>query len=350
LLGIAAAIYSGWPAVLTAACIGIHAVLLARRGAISKRLAIGVIAAPLAVLGILLTHLAEWGLDGRWDVLYSLIVARWEGQGASSESAREIAGTLWGHTLNNFTVPTLALIALAVAARVAARTGGLANAGAAPTGGLACGAATPIPSAVWIMTVPGLCYLTLVHQARIHHYWWFHCWPAAAYFGGRGAIILGEIAGRLGARAARVVVGAALGACVVCGVVSANKYFADITYLPQNVLFWNTLPEAIGRNTPVLLRQPFIKEQTYGTYRHWWWASPMSAYYMDRPYRQVTTFDDVGRFVREFEACPYLVEPSVFFAQDAELKKRLEAAGCRAVRIGEYAVYDLHPLLLGTPP
>lgn len=334
--GLAVAIYSGWPGVLIALGTAVDALRLRRRAAITNATLAQVLIVPAAVLGMLLIHLIEGGVGGRWDLLPALLSARWHGEGAEPVSAAQTAGTLWSHTVTNFTWPGVLLIALFFVHYLTSffsmrRASGVPNQAVAPT-----------PAPIWILAFSGAAYLCLVHQARVHHYWWFQCWPAAAYFAARGLLQLQDGAARLFRRAAaaRAVQTLGLGATIVCGLLNTDAYFNHVDYPPNEVYFWNDLSRAIGPHTPVILRQDIRKRQRYGSYNHWWWAAPATAYYMDRPFVTAESIDDIRRHAATH---PWFISPQAILDREPALRDALNAICPRRV-LGRYVVYDVRPL------
>lgn len=332
-VGLAGAIYSGWPGVLMALGTAVDALRLRRRAAITSATLALVLLVPAASLGLLLIHLIEGGVGGRWDLLPALLSARWRGEGAEPISAGQIAGTLWSHTIQNFTWPGLALIAAFFVGRF---FGGLTSRGVSVPPGHA---QAPTPAPIWILAFSGAAYLCLVHQARVHHYWWFQCWPAAAYFAARGLFVAGDAAARLFRRAtaSRAVQTLGLGATIVCGLLNTDVYFHHVDYPPNEVYFWNDLSRAIGPHTPVILRQDIRKRQRYGSYEHWWWAAPATAYYMDRPYVTAQSIDDIRRHAA---AHRWFVSPQAILDREPALRDALDAI-CPHRVMGRYVVYDV---------
>jgi len=284
-MGIAAAIYSGWPGTFAAAFMAIQAWFSLHRGRGSLRLALAATLWPAMILSILLIHLVECGMEGHWGVWWALLASRSAGE-TPPKIGDDPMSTYWQYTAQNFSWPVVLLGGIFLAGQGLRMLGGMRN----TTSVSGRTHDRPNSAAVWwIAAALGATHLCFYRQALMHHYWWFYCWPAAAYLAGRGLDELASGAAGWSRLAARIVMAAGLALCFAACAINTNRYFSYRTYDPAKIAFWNdpalrSILDSSGAPSAIYLAEPMIARETQGGHLHWWWGEPATAYYMDRPY------------------------------------------------------------------
>jgi hypothetical protein len=334
--GMFLALYSGWAAVLVVAGIGADALI--RRRVITRGALLTALLPPMFVLGVLYIHLVGLGGGGRWDLPLIVLRARVHGDGADAIPFRETAKVLLENTELNFTWPGIALIAAGLLAsiRQLLKPSGRTDAPVATARASPCS-----PGPLWILALAGAAYLGLIHQARIHHYWWFMCWPAGAMFGAIGLLRIKAWATRIHPVIGRVALAGLAVVTAWFAVRNTEFCYAVVTPLEQEmVLSWQRLKAEIGPDAAIQLGDPLVKEQNYGGVRHWWWGRPASAYYLDRPCVYSATLDDIRA---RASAYPWL---AIWrrHADERGLTDALKSEGCREIVLGAFVLFDLSPL------
>lgn len=318
--GVAGAIYSGWPGTFVAFLIGLDALWSIR----PRGRAVAFILWPSIVLAALLMHLVQFGLDGHWDVWWDLLTTRSAGD-VPAKQGDDPLRSLLGITAFNFTWPMLALAVVGLMAAVVARFRRVA------TG--------PHAGVMWIMLAAGGLHLCFYRQAIIHQYWSFYLWPVVAFLAAVGVIRLHAVLQPWFGRAACVPCGVLVGLSMGWGILNTDTYFSYDTYPRNKVAFWTdpAVARIVPLRSPILLAEPMVAREPHGSYVHWWWGEPATAYYMDRPFRLVQRAAELGDATT---LSRWLVVSDEWLERLGDLRAGLQSRPVVYHRWG-YRVYDL---------
>jgi len=298
---VAAAVWVDWPGCLLAAALWIDAWVRYRRGACAGRdVFIGAIV-PGVTAAAALVWLVYGGMDGSWAALRDMAMSRSAATAATESGAgrafRDISmrGGAMQLTLDNFTLPLLALAAVGLVrfaslllrrpARVAAAGGGAAIewAGAPRTFG---------PPLIW--TAVGGAWLALFHPQFIrHNYWQFYLGPTAALCAALGLRLVHEWlrdaierrteANGRSTRIADVAATMLLTTVVIAELRGTEDYFQRRSFSPERVRALMALTAQLGADEGVLLFENIVDHDRRGVYRYRNLVPPQIPYYLDRP-------------------------------------------------------------------
>lgn len=337
-VGIACAIYSGWPGTIAAGVIAIDALILraffnpksAIQNPKSPRLPMAILIEttlwPALILAVLVCHLVFGGLDGHWNVWWDLLTTRTAGQAPPKQGDDPMRSFL-EYTVQNFTWPALLLAALFLITHAAFSLRRDPSSKSQRVG------------VIWLLVAVGAGHLCFYRQALIHHYWWFYCWPPVAYFAARGLRTVHSLLARFSVAFARSAVLGCLGVIVVWGYVNTSLYFSYVTYPPEKVAFWTDpdLARIVPLRAPIQLAERMTNSERYRSHTHWWWGEPATAYYMDRPFVLTTRAADLAK---NAEFSRFLIVSDQWLARWPDLAAGLNTLRPLYARWG-YRVYDV---------
>lgn len=263
-----------WPMMLFAGLFCLHASWQWNTGRIPGSRLICCWAVFIGGVLLVLLHMVYGGLEGRWADLIAIFTSR------TTPAAAGLAARAWSHTIENFTLPVLALAAIQLLygalhrlrrSRLPAATRG----DLPPASG----------DAAWVLPATGVIWLALFfRQYQMHQYWVFYLGPAVALAAARGLLLLRDLAGRAGTRTAHGIAGALVLLILYAGTNGSDSIFRRIQCPPEYIAVWKFLREATPPDQIVELPWDPIQTETFGGYTFRNITPPQLAYYLDRPF------------------------------------------------------------------
>ncbi|RIK66538.1 MAG: hypothetical protein DCC65_09280 [Planctomycetota bacterium] len=274
LAAMACTILIDWVGVLFAGLLCVHVFRAYRTGRAAGIGVIAVAAAAFAATGAVILHIVYGGLDGEWADLVAIFTSR---SGAIERQATEL---FWLNTVDNLTLPGIALSAIGLACMLWRRASGRGR----PSAAYAT-AALPGGSGVWVLVATGLIWLLLFRrQYQIHQYWLFYLGPPIALCASTAILFFRDLARRFGERVATGAVAITVLTLLLAGQRTVDSLFSQRSWKLDFVRYCEELRAATPRGERVVLERDPISRETFGGYVFRNIVPPQLAYYLDRPF------------------------------------------------------------------
>lgn len=272
LAGLCLSMVIDWIGVLYAGLFCLH---VARR---RREVGDGVVAVTWAVSGLcvagIMTHIVYGGLDGRWANLVAIFTSR----SATLEPGG--ASLFWHNTVDNLTLPVMALAAVGLPAN------GLVHRRTRPAGGSVTDeASSGGMDGGWILVVSGLGWLLIFRrQYQIHQYWLFYLGPMIALWSARGVLTIRDALRGFGAVVSHGLACAAVLIALLACQRGVDDFFARRQCPMEFIEACRAMRAATVPDERVVLQgDPIVTEQ-FGSYVFRNITPPQLAYYLDRPF------------------------------------------------------------------
>ncbi len=264
-----------------------------------RRMAAMGLAAGL-LIAVMLAYLVEFGLDGQWSDLVAVCFSR-TGVWSSGALGRDpaTAGEPITHTLENLSVPLLALALIGVLMRglmVLSRRRHAADATTprvqGPSSDRPRDQVRSARVGLHLICLTGILWIAYFpRQYVLHNYWLFYLGPAAALYAGWGLCGAHAFLQKSGNSLATIACGAILLAVVGTELGGVQDYFGRLAYVAP-IEDLELIRERTAPDESLVLFGDHIRFEQRGAYRLRSIIPPQFAYYLDRPFVATRSVSD----------------------------------------------------------